>query len=60
MDIGKIILITELILAMIFIVCRLFYSIKNDIAMNKRRKQEYIDSKNRLKPIMRDVIWKRG
>ena len=56
--ISKTIIIFELYLVVIFLLYRLFYNIKNDIALNKRRKKEYIDSKKRLKPEMRDPILK--
>jgi len=58
-NIGRIILISELILVIIFITIRLVYSIKSDVEMNKGRRQEYINNKKRRKPEMRDVILKR-
>jgi len=60
MMIGRSILIFELYLVLIFILHRLFYFFKRDRVLEERRKKRIIDSKQKLKPEMRDPILKRG
>jgi hypothetical protein len=54
------IIIFELCLVLIFISHRLFYFLKRDKVLGERRKKRMIDSKQKLKPEMRDPILKRG
>ncbi|MBA7542408.1 hypothetical protein ES705_34729 [subsurface metagenome] len=54
------ILISELCLVLIFILHRLLYFFKRDRALEERRRKRMIDSKQKLKPEMRDPILKRG
>lgn len=54
------IIIFELCLVVIFLSHRLFYYIRRDRILSERRKKRMIDSKQKLKPEMRDPILKRG
>ncbi|MBA7621766.1 hypothetical protein ES703_29132 [subsurface metagenome] len=54
------IFIFELCLVLIFISHRLFYFFKRDRALEEKRRKRMIDSKQKLKPEMRDPILKRG
>lgn len=54
------ILIFELCLVLVFILHRLFYFFKRDRVLGERRRKRMIDSKQKLKPEMRDQILKRG
>ena len=60
MIIFRNILIFELCLVLVFILHRLLYFFRRDKELEERRKKRIIDSKQKLKPEMRDPILKRG